>query len=126
MLRAFSDDRYDYYALTRSLGFNNSGYGIKDYVLPKGSVFVHDKNDSKLGSIGEGCLKLCWTQDGNTYGGLCGETVIFHAIFKDTDLFKLVQSAKPVDDIEKLKNTIENLKFELKKAEKELNNMLNK
>lgn len=97
MIRAFSDNRYDYYELTQSLG-----YGNKDYILPKGSIFIHDKNDSKLGSIAEGCLKLCWTPDGNCYGSICGGAMMFHSAFINTDLFRLIQSSKENDKIEKL------------------------
>ena len=52
---------------------------------------VHDKEDSINGSIGDGCLKLCWTPDGNTYGWIAGGAMCFHAAFKRTDLFELVQ-----------------------------------
>jgi hypothetical protein len=77
--RAFSDMNTDYYILQKDLG-----------CLESGAVFYHDKSDSIRGSIGDGCLKLCWTPDGNCYGGLCGNTVIFHAGFKYSNLFKKV------------------------------------
>lgn len=78
-IRAFSDPDYDYYELTRDL-----------HPLEKGTIFYHDKNDGVYGSITQGCLKNCWTPDGNCYGGLCGGTVIFHYCFANTDLFKKV------------------------------------
>jgi len=42
------------------------------------------------GSIGAGCLKLCWTPKGNCYGndvvnGLCAGTIVFHASAKDDE-----------------------------------------
>ena len=120
MLRAFSDKRYDYYRLTKSLGFNNSGYGIKNYALPEGAIFVHDKDDSVHGSIGDGCLKLCWTPEGNTYGWICGGTMCFHAAFRRTDLFELVQSAKEISNVEKLENLIDDLENQLQKAKDQL------
>ena len=84
-IRAFSDAKYDYYKLTQDLG------GI----LPKGTVFYHDPDDQECGSIGHGCLKLCWTPDGNCYhtsesNGLCGGTVIFHYNFAHSPLFEKV------------------------------------
>lgn len=94
MLRAFSDSRYDYYELTRPLGEKNYKSERQKYLLPKGAIFVHDKDDDRLGSIANGCLKLCWTPDGSTYG-LCGGGMAFHAEFRNTDLFKLVQKGKP-------------------------------
>lgn len=85
-IRAFSDEKYDYYELTQDLG------GI----VPKGAIFVHDTEDTKNGSIAEGCLKLCWTPDGNVYKGrttgVCGGTVIFHAQFTKSDMFRKVKS----------------------------------
>lgn len=120
MLRAFSDKRYNYYELTQSLGFNNSGYGIKEHILPKGSIFVHDKDDNRLGSIGDGCLKLCWTPDGNCYGGLCGGAMMFHSAFKNTDLFILVQSSEDINKIKKLENLISDLENQLEIAKKQL------
>lgn len=87
-IRAFSDPQYDYYKLTQSLGD----------ILPAGTVFVHDKYDSVCGSIANGCLKLCWTPDGNCYhtvhnAGLCANTVILHAGFAKSGMFELAQKA---------------------------------
>ena len=76
--RAFNDPQYDYYVLKKPFG-----------PLPKGAVFYHDLDDHIYGSIAQGCLKLCWTPDGDTYGGICGGTVILHCNFaKDKELFK--------------------------------------
>ncbi len=118
MLRAFSDKKYDYYELTQSLGLNN--YGIKNYILPKGSIFVHDRNDNRLGSIGNGCLKLCWTPDGSCYGDLCGGSMMFHALFKNTDLFKLIQHSEEISEVQKLENLITDLESQLKSAKGQL------
>jgi len=74
--KAFSNDNTDYYILMQDLDF-----------LKAGAIFYHDRDDSVRGSIGAGCLKLCWTPDGNCYSGLCGDTVVFHAEFKNTTLF---------------------------------------
>ncbi len=120
MLRAFSDRRYDYYELTQPLGLKKSGCGIKNYILPKGSIFVHDKNDDKLGSIVDGCLKLCRTPDGNCYGCICGGIMVLHSLFKDTDLFQLVQSSEEVSKMEKLKNLIADLENQLRSAREQL------
>lgn len=120
MLRAFSDKRYDYYRLTKSLGFNNSGYGLKQYALPEGAIFVHDKNDRVKGSIAEGCLKLCWTPDGNTYGWIAGGGMCFHALFRNTDLFELVQSSQDIEKAEKLENLINDLENQLQSAKEQL------
>ena len=93
-IRAFSDERYDYYELMQDLG------GI----VPKGAIFIHDTDDTENGSITEGCLKLCWTPDGNVYldrtNGICGGTVIFHAQFTKSDMFRnclLYTSPSPRD-----------------------------
>ena len=79
-VRAFSNPDYDYYRLTKPFG-----------MLPAGTIFVHDPDDHMYGSPARGCLKNCWTPDGNCYGGLCGETVFLHYSFTRTDWFKKVQ-----------------------------------
>lgn len=83
-LRAFGDQNYDYYELTQDIGF-----------LPRGTVFVHDPNDDVRGSKSNGCLKLCWTAEGDCVGNhtqkVCGETVFFHTCFAETALFKKVK-----------------------------------
>lgn len=83
-IRAFSLPQYDYYELLQDLGG----------VVPKGAIFVHDTDDDVNGSPAEGCLKLCWTPDGNVYysskTGVCGGTVIFHAAFRNSDMFRRV------------------------------------
>ncbi|MCM1222540.1 MAG: hypothetical protein NC548_49530 [Lachnospiraceae bacterium] len=97
-IEAFSDPRFDYYELQEDLA----------NIVPKGAIFVHDTEDQENGSIAEGCLKLCWTPDGNCYSserlgsvGLCGGTVIFHASFKDSTMFKRVRfgKGKALDEI---------------------------
>jgi hypothetical protein len=75
--RAFASPDVDYYVLQQDVG-----------ILQKGTVFYHDTEDSVRGSIGAGCLKLCWTYGGGCQSGLCGDTVVFHATFKDTPLFR--------------------------------------
>lgn len=82
--KALASDNYDYYELTHGFG-----------VLPAGTIFVHDKNDQERGSISNGCLVLCWTPDGNCYGGICGETVILHAAFINTPALRLVKRSEP-------------------------------
>lgn len=77
--RAFSDDYTDYYALTQDVG-----------ELAKGTVFYYDPEDSVRGSIAEGCLKLAWSSKGNCQCGLCGDTVVFHANFRNNPLFTRV------------------------------------
>ena len=80
-IKALSDPKYDYYRLTKDFG-----------VLKAGAIFYHDPDDDVYGSIAQGCLKLCWTPDGNCYGSpaIAGETVILHYIFANTDWFEKV------------------------------------
>lgn len=123
-MRAFADKKYDYYELTQSLGFDG-----RDYMLPDGSIFYHDKDDDVKGSIGDGCLKLCWTPDGNCYGRIAGDCMAFHASFKDTDLFKLVQRKEDGIDViakECLKETIKNLESALNKTIEAITYLKNK
>lgn len=55
--------------------------------LGAGAVFVHDKEDSNKGSIGEGCLKLAW-DNGNCQQGWCAETHVFPGqLAKDREWF---------------------------------------
>ena len=75
-IKAFSDSRYEYYRLTKNLGN-----------LEKGAIFYHDPDDCYFGSPAQGCIKLCWTPDGNCYR-YCGGAVIFHYDFVDSDLFE--------------------------------------
>lgn len=90
-MRAFGDPNSEYYELTQDLGF-----------LPKGTIFVHDKEDHVRGSLANGCLKLCFTEDGNCPGNssqkICGETVIFHTEFINTNLFKLAKKRTKVEE----------------------------
>lgn len=99
-IRAFSDPRFDYYELQVDLA----------NIVPKGAIFVHDTEDRENGSIADGCLKLCWTPDGNCYyserlagSGLCGGTVVFHSSFKDTTMFERVRfgKGKALDELKK-------------------------
>lgn len=89
-LKAFSDVNLEYYELTKPLA------GI----LPKGAVFVHDPNDTVYGSLGEGCLKLCWTPNGNIYygedEGICGGSVILHYAFAKSSLFKKISKERVI------------------------------
>ena len=124
-IRAFSDKNYDYYELTVNLGLDKRK---GNFILPKGSVFVHDEDDCEHGSTAQGCLKLCWTPDGNCYGWLCANTVIFHAALKDSNMFTLVQTGKHskikefANKILSLKNDIDELQDELKELQNELRN----
>ena len=113
-IRAFSDDRYDYYELTKPLGLKGD-----KMLVPKGAIFVHDTDDHERGSIGDGCLKLCWTPDGNCYGWLCADSIVFHSEFKRTDMFKLVKEKKN-SAIRKLEEAISRMEDELNKAKKQL------
>ena len=110
-MKAFEDKRFDYYELTQPLGFNG-----KAYLIPDGAIFVHDILDGVRGSLAEGCLKLCWTPDGGVYGCLCADTIVFHAEFRNTDLFKKVDTHK----IDKLEKLICNLEKQLSEAKDEL------
>lgn len=115
-IMAFSNPKYDYYELTKPIG---CGYRGTKEILPAGSVFVHDIDDHEQGSIAEGCLKLCWKPDGNCYGMLCANTVVLHAAFKDSDMFKIVKrgqkskSCELKDKITKFENDLVELKDEL-------------
>jgi hypothetical protein len=77
--KAFSCNDVDYYRLNYDLGR-----------VERGSIFYHDKKDRIRGSIMQGCLKLCWTPDGSCYGGLCADTIVFHASFRETKMFTKV------------------------------------
>ena len=79
-IRAFSDPDYDYYRLTKDFG-----------LLKAGTIFFHDPDDNIYGSVAEGCLKNCWTADGNCENNLCGSTVILHYRFAFTDWFEKVE-----------------------------------
>ena len=73
--------------------------------IKAGAIFYWDEEDSIYGSSMMGCLKLCWTPDGNCYDGLCGGTVIFHAKAMDeTEWFEKIEKIYPeemtVQDIE--------------------------
>ena len=45
--------------------------------LRAGAIFYHDKDDDIRGSLGCGCLKLAWTDDGNCQQNWCGDTFVF-------------------------------------------------
>ena len=91
-IKAFSDKKYDYYRLTKDFG-----------VLKKGAIFYHDPDDHTRGSQRDGCLLLCWTPDGNCYGGICGGTVALHYSFAKTDWFEKVDGVTG-KTIEKVKS----------------------
>ena len=85
--------------------------------LNKGAIFYWDKDDKIYGSIGEGCLKLCWTPDGDCYNSLCGDTIIFHASVRNYDKwFKLIQT-------EYIETKEEIVEMTLEEAEKELKDL---
>ena len=79
-IRAFSSPEYDYYKLTKDFG-----------LLKAGTIFYHDQDDDTYGSMANGCLKNCWTPDGNCFDRLCGGTVILHTDFINTDWFEKVE-----------------------------------
>jgi len=106
-MRALSNRKYDYYELLQDFG-----------VLEKGAIFYHDKNDHMYGSIAEGCLKLCWTPDGDCYSGLCGDTIFLHYDFtKDEDLFRKLKPPNKVDDSINWDYLIVALNFRIKELE---------
>lgn len=114
-IRAFSNSGYDYYETTEKIGF-----------LPKGTIFYHDKDDDINGSPAEGCLKLCWTPDGNCYGDkdtqICGGTVIFHTSFIRRGLFKEINDYNDVKHKkQELESLIYRLNCEMENAKKILN-----
>lgn len=85
-IRAFANDDYDYYRLMYDFGH-----------LKAGAIFYLDPDDDVYGSPAGGCLKLCWTPDGDCYSMLCGGTVILHKSFIETEWFcKLEKRKKPV------------------------------
>lgn len=95
--RAFADGRFDYYELQQDLA----------NIVPKGAIFVHDTEDDVYGSIADGCLKLCWTPNGNIYSteshGICGGTIVLHSVFKDSEMFKLARASDPRPIIQSLR-----------------------
>lgn len=111
-MKAFENDKYDYYELVKPLGLFQDSRGNDDYLVPKGAIFVHDTDDTERGSISQGCLKLCWTPGGNCYGALCADTVVLHADFRNTDLFIKINT----DKINKLETLISNLEKQLSEA----------
>lgn len=78
-IRAFSDPGFNYYRLTKDFG-----------CLKAGAVFFHDPDDSIYGSPAHGCLKLCWTPNGDCYDKLCGGTIALHANFIESNWFEKV------------------------------------
>jgi len=62
----------------------------KDIPLARaGTIFYYDENDSRLGSIARGCLKMAWTKDGDCQNALCADTIVFHAeAINDTEWFE--------------------------------------
>ena len=92
---------------------------LKNLPLVKaGTIFVHDKEDCFKGSHAGGCLKLAWTDNGDTQHGLCVETIIFHAdAIKETDWFRKIEekdsnSKEEIKQwlIEKLEDLIKTIK----------------
>lgn len=76
--RAFNDIDTEYYELLIDIGR-----------VKRGTIFYYDPKDDIRGSIGAGCLKLAWSEDGNCQCGLCADTIVFHASMReDTNLFK--------------------------------------
>jgi hypothetical protein len=83
--KALDDSRYKYYELLQNIP-----------CIDKGAIFYYDKDDHVKGSIGEGCLKLCWTPAGGCYGNdvvaLCAGTIVFHAFArKDKRWFRKIK-----------------------------------
>lgn len=60
--------------------------------LPRGVVFIHDKNDSEKGSPVLGCLKLAWVE-GNCQADWCGHTYVLPGqLAEDRDWFRPVKN----------------------------------
>lgn len=60
----------------------------------KGTIFYYDPNDSNLGSINAGCLKMAWTKDGDCQNGLRADTIVFHANARhEKEWFELVSNS---------------------------------
>lgn len=84
-VRAFQGN-YNFYKLLKDIPGINAG-----------AIFYWDKNDKIYGSIAQGCLKLCWTEEGSCYRGksnigLCGDTIIFHAsVRNNNEWFELIK-----------------------------------
>lgn len=127
-MRAFQDKRYDYYMLKKPLGHDHRQHRIGEFLLPAGAIFYHDKNDSVKGSPGDGCLKLCWTPEGNCYGWIAGDGMAFHSFFKNTDLFELVQKATIETDSEEViaeaEKELSDIEIQIHKVLKELYGLL--
>jgi hypothetical protein len=102
-VRAYSEG-YNFYELLKDIP-----------CVDAGAIFYWDKNDDRLGSIAEGCLKLCWTPDGSCYSskttlGVCGDTIVFHASARnDSNWFKLVQACEDEEDEAIQELTIEDI-----------------
>ena len=86
-MKAFENRNGDYYRLKKNC------LGLKP-----GAIFYHDKEDDKLGSIGAGCLKLCYDISGGCKYGPCGDTYILHAsAAKDRDFLEKIDIKKEKD-----------------------------
>lgn len=83
-VRAFSDPKYDYYKLLVPFG-----------TLEPGAIFYYDREDALFGSLSEGCVKLCWTADGDCYGGINGGAIVLPASYRNVEtLFKRCSSGR--------------------------------
>lgn len=89
--KAYSDKDTEYYVLQKPLG-----------KIPSGAIFYYDPLDNVRGSLAQGCLKLAWTEDGDCCGGFAGDTIVFHASFRnDKTMF---QKSNFTIDAQKKKN----------------------
>ena len=89
-IKAFSDPYYRYYKLK------------KDFAqVPAGAIFYHDEDDDHLGSISNGCLKLCWDPEGNAYHFIGGAVVLPSILKDDGKWFEEVEIERPQNEDER-------------------------
>ena len=99
--KAFDERKYKYYELLKPIP-----------CLDAGAIFYYDPDDHIKGSIGAGCLKLCWTPKGSCYhndvSSVCAGTIVFHELARrDKRWFKRVHRKEFNDYIEKYdKNSV--------------------
>lgn len=76
MSRAFCDKDTEYYQLLIDIGRIRKG--------------TYDPEDDIRGAW-NGCLKMCWTFDGDCYNDLAADTIVFHkSMMEDETVFKKV------------------------------------
>lgn len=74
-------------------GVRIEAYELKHDVpgVKRGTVFIHDPEDSELGSPAHGCMKLAW--DNGSCQDWCGHTIIFPGqLAEDRKWFKPISN----------------------------------